>query len=395
MDCRLARVTHVGMDIHKQFSRVTACDANGKVVFRQRLEHADRAALRGEFGRWPAGTPVILEGTFGWGWMSDELLACGLKPHLTSGAKTKGWRQSLGKAKNNRLDADLLSTLWREPDPWWEVWLAPPAVRQQREWLRYRMGLVQTQSVCKNRVQAVLHRHGILHPHSDLFGVQGRQLLKQLSAPEDGTLPPSAQVTIQGSLELLESLRVLLAQVTRQLRQQIVAQSDAELWRSLPGIGWILAYTIQAEIGSLERFKDAGHLAAYSLLAPRDDDSGDEDTGRVPSHRHVGQFGRQTLKWAFKQASYSAIRKSPRLQALFDRITDQGRRDRGRGFTAVAHELCRIGYSCVKYRRAYNELAPPGRPGSAGVAHHRTSHSGAGQPVLAMVAVAPQGVLQT
>src|SRR5947209_16294888 len=34
-----------------------------------------REQLRKELGGWPQGMPVILEGTFGWGWMSDELRA--------------------------------------------------------------------------------------------------------------------------------------------------------------------------------------------------------------------------------------------------------------------------------------------------------------------------------
>ena len=62
MDSRLSQVSHIGMDIHKHFSRITAQDATGQVVFRKRLEHADRETLQKQFRSWPAGTPVILEG---------------------------------------------------------------------------------------------------------------------------------------------------------------------------------------------------------------------------------------------------------------------------------------------------------------------------------------------
>jgi hypothetical protein len=37
----------------------------------------------------------------------------------------------------------------------------PPVVRQQREWLRYRLTLVQLQTGLKNRVHAILQRHGL------------------------------------------------------------------------------------------------------------------------------------------------------------------------------------------------------------------------------------------
>jgi len=137
------RVTQIGLDCHRKFSSATARDAQGIVRWRQRLEHGDREALRKELRDWPEGTPVILEGTFGWGWLSDELAAAGLKPHLASSKKVAAWRDARGLAKSNRTDADLLSELWSQQPRWWEVWLAPAEVRSQREWLRYRMTLVR------------------------------------------------------------------------------------------------------------------------------------------------------------------------------------------------------------------------------------------------------------
>jgi transposase len=388
MDQRMLRTTHMGLDVHKHFSRTTARDASGAVVFRSRLEHADRVKLREQLSQLPRGTPVILEGTFGWGWMTEELQACGLDPHLTSGSKTKDWRKALGKAKNNRLDADLLSELWREPKRWWEVWLAPREVRERREWLRHRMGLVQTQSVLKNRMQAVLHRHGILHPFSDLFGKQGLRHVRELIESADGRLPESAKVTLSGNLKVLEQTRREIASVTRQLRGQIAKDPAAQLWDTLPGVGWVLAYTIQAEIGDLSRFKNARHLASYSLLAPRDNDSGDEDPEAAPTGRRVGRVGRRTLKRAFLQAALGAIRRSPRLRALYDRRTEGGKKRRGQGQMAVAHELCRIGYSCVKHQRPYEEDARPERPGRMRETTRRNSHSAPGQPETAMVPTA-------
>jgi hypothetical protein len=84
---RESKVTQAGLDNHKGFSRLSARDAAGKVVFRRRLEHKDRGALREDLRRLPPGTPVVLEGTFGWGWMSEELKGCGLDPHLSSSRK--------------------------------------------------------------------------------------------------------------------------------------------------------------------------------------------------------------------------------------------------------------------------------------------------------------------
>ena len=355
------KITGIGLDSHRTFSSVTARGAEGKIVWRKRLEHADRGPLREELRTWPEGTPVVLEGTFGWGWLSDELSAAGLEPHLASSKKVAAWRDARGLAKSNRTDADLLSELWSQQPRWWEVWLAPPEVRSQREWLRYRMTLVRLQTGLKNRIHAVLHRHGIVHGESDLFGTAGRRFLNQLVAPNDATVPESARAMLKGYLQLLDQLRRQIANVTREIRGQITRTPAGERLRTMPGIDYILAYTILAEVGRIERFRSAKHLASYSLLAPRSYDSG-EDDGEAPKGRHVGHAGRRTLKWAWIEAAHGAVRSGGRFREIFDRRTNGGKRDRNRGYIAVGHELCRIAYILWTKEVDYTETPPP-RPG--------------------------------
>ena len=401
-----ASVTQLGLDIHRKFSTVTARDGQGKIVRRQRLEHNDRTRMRAQLADWPTGSPVVLEATFGWGWMSDELTAAGLDPHLASSGKVAAWRKARGMAKSNRKDADLLSELWSEHGRWWEVWLAPPQVREQREYLRYRMTLVRTQTAFKNRIHAILHRHGILCEQSDLFGRDGRRFLNLLVVPEDATLPDSARAMLKGYLELLDQVRRQIAAVTRQFRQQIKASPAAMRLKTIPGIAWILSYTILAEIGRIERFPDAKRLASYSLLAPVANDSGDEDD-EPPLGRHVGHFGRRTLKWAFIEAAHGAVRSGGRFRAMYDRRTNGGKRDKNRGYIAVAHALCRVAYVCWKKQVDYTAEPPP-RAGRRRRGHRRThravvakatsakqtSRPELGQPEHPMAAAAVVGRLQ-
>jgi Transposase IS116/IS110/IS902 family len=213
----------------------------------------------------------------------------------------------------------------------------------------------------------------VLHEFSDLFGKKGMVFLKgpcqvkakqELDNPQaiEVGLPASGRGTLEGYLKTLAQVRKQVAAVTRQIRAMVSRSEEGERWRSLPGVSWVLAYTILAEVGPSCRFATGRKLAAYSLLAPRADDSGDED-GEVPTGRRVGHAGRLTLKWAFIEAAHGAVRKSEHFKAIFDRRTDGGKRDRGRGFIAVGHELCRVGLSCCHYERDYCEQRPP-RPGS-------------------------------
>ena len=384
------KVSHVGLDCHRKFSKVTVRDKDNRILFRGRLDHANRQEMRKDLACWPKGTPVVLEGTFGWGWMADELKEAGHEPHLASSRKVAGWRNARGLSKSDRIDGDLLSELWLERERWWEVWLAPPAVRDQREWLRYRMALVQEQTMTKNRIHATLHRHGILHPFSDVFGTKGREFLKVLSEAEE-PLRESGRETLGRYLKQLEGLRREIAEVTVKIRQQVKASEEAELWRSLPGIGWVLAYTIQAEIGDLGRFPNDRKLSRYALLAPLSEDSGTDGESITPLGRHVGHAGRRALQWAFIEAAHGAVRKDPQFRDVYERRTDGGKRDKNRGYIAAARALCHVGYACVSKHRRYT----PERPVRPGHTDHdekeRTAaikpHPGLGQPDHPMVAV--------
>jgi len=240
----LQKVSHVGCDLHKKFTIATARDAQNRLLWRQRLEHADRPRLQAQLDTWPKGTPVIFEASFGWGWFADAVQAAQLEPHLASSRKVAAWREARGLAKSNRLDADLLSELWGQQPRWWEVWLAPPEVRDQREWLRYRMALVQIQTGLKNRIHAVLHR-----PRR-----AGAGSGPAADRPGDTRVSPNGAARAGG-------------------------RAPAAAAPARRGIAYVLAYTLVAEIGRIERFPNAKHLASYSLLAPRAYDSGEPEDG--------------------------------------------------------------------------------------------------------------------
>ena len=60
------KITQVGLDVHRTFSTASLRNSAGLVLSQQRLDHLDRTASREKISKWPARTPVVLEGTFGW-----------------------------------------------------------------------------------------------------------------------------------------------------------------------------------------------------------------------------------------------------------------------------------------------------------------------------------------
>ena len=165
----------LGFDVHRKFSQVSV-QRRGEsgeicVIERHRLEHADRAAMRAWLERFESGTPVAMEGAFGWQWIADLVSEVGLDPHLGHPPAIKVLAKN--EAKGDRCDADRLGRFYLK-GIFPESYLAPADVRQLRERIRYRTAIVGLRSGVKNRIQALLHRLGLLHDYSDLFGKRGR-----------------------------------------------------------------------------------------------------------------------------------------------------------------------------------------------------------------------------
>lgn len=364
----LTSVAFGGMDVHYKFSSLTLRDAAGGVVQRRRLEHCDRAVLRQELRQLPPGTKLAVEASFGWAWLSDELLAAGLDVRLSNCYKVEQMRKARGQVKTNAKDADLLSLLPAEADNWWQVWLPPPEVRDKREYLRYRSGLVKLQTQTKNRIQAHLHRLGVFHDFADLFGARGRRFLLEICATgrhgaTNEPIPAGALAALSGQVRLLLGLRQELAEVEAELRRQLEHSELTQRLKTIPGLGLILSHLMVAEIGRIERF--AGHkaLAGYCGLAPRSHDSGEMNVDQAPKGRHLGRHCQRTLKWAFIEAAHSAVRKGGRWREMFDRVTNGGSKDRQRGYIKVARELVTVVY--VVWSRGVNYCEQPtARPGS-------------------------------
>ena len=117
---------------------------------------------------------MVLEAAYGWYWAADTLAELGAAVHLAHPLGVKMF--SLRRVKNDQRDAaDLADLLRMGRLP--EAWIAPPATRELRGWVRHRAKLVGLRSCLKNQIHAVLAGAGVQVPMSDLFGAGGRQLL--------------------------------------------------------------------------------------------------------------------------------------------------------------------------------------------------------------------------
>jgi transposase len=222
----------------------------------------------------------------------DQLERAGWEVEIADALKVKGLAPLA--CKTDRIDAWVLAELSRR-DLVPALWLPDPQVRGERERARFRLHLVRHRSGLKQRVHAVLLAHGRPCPMSDLFGAAGRQLIARLALPE----PWAA--TVEASLHLIDELDEGIAACERELCQLGAKHRYVPLLLTVPGIGWVLAYTIAAEIGDIGRFPSPRKLAGYTGLCPRVYQSGESDRrGSLAKH------GPKYLRWALVEAAVHA-----------------------------------------------------------------------------------------
>jgi transposase len=237
-----------------------------------------------------------------------------------------------------------LTRLHRKSDT---LWLPDPRVRAERERARWRLHLVRHRSSLKQRVHAVLLTHGKPCPVSDLFGVRGRQLLARLDLPEPW------QGTIEASLRLIDELDREIGDCERELRRLGADHRYVPLLRTVPGISWVLAYTIAAELGDISRFPTPRKLAGYSGLCPRVYQSGERDL-RGP----LAKQGPRYLRWALVEAATHAC-TAPRYRDRYQQT--KARIGKQRGAKVAQIDLARRLAEAIWHMLTRNEpFAPAG-----------------------------------
>jgi transposase len=307
---------HVGLDLSRKRLDFHLLDAAGETV-EVGAAPPDGDGLRGFAARLARHRQPVrgaIESMTGARFVHDQLELHGWEVEIADAVKVKGLAPLA--CKTDRIDAWVLAELSRrELVP--AIWMPDPAVRAERERARFRLHLVRKRTSLKQRVHATLMTHGRPCPVSDLFGVRGRELLARLALPE----PWAGDV--EASLRLIDELEREITAIERELAALGANHRYVPLLTTIPGIAWVLAYTIAAEIGDIARFPSPRKLAGYTGLCPRVYQSGESDR-RGP----LAKTGPRYLRWALIEATTHAS-KHPLYRERYQRTKSRLGKQRG------------------------------------------------------------------
>ena len=337
---------YIAFDSHKRYTWVDRQDHSTGQTRCHRLEHAPGAVQKYLSGCEP-GTAVAVEATGNWYWIIDEIEQAGLQPRLVHPRKAK---LMMGLTnKTDQLDAQGLNRLQRNGTlP--TVWIPPGPLRDLRELARTRLVLVAQRTRLKNRLSATLAKWGTpASEYSDPYGKRGRaELEKHLQRLPEQTRWVSGQLLAQ-----LDFVGSQVQQLEQRLKELVEVTESMQWLLTLPGVGVILAATIALEIGEIQRFPSAMHLASYSGTTPRVHASG----GKVrygPLRVDVNRY----LKWAFVEAANSVAVNQARcperhVSQLYRRLRQH--KGHAKAIGAVARHLAEAAFHVLRGKQMYQD----------------------------------------
>jgi len=317
----------VGIDLHRNRSHIAVIDEHGEQLLSRRIVN-DRDTFLELLDAIEGDSRIAVEATYGWEWLAELLEDAGYDVHLAHPSRTRAI--AAARVKTDAVDARTLAHLLRA-DLLPEAYIAPRELRDLRELLRHRAALTAMRAALKNRIHAILAKHGVTRQHSDLFGKGGRRFLAELELRE------APRRRLDSLLCLIDDFDREITATTKEIEQHANADDRVDVLTQIRGVGRYTAMLIIAEVGDISRFPSARHLCSWAGLTPtvRSSD-GKARLGRI------SRQGSPALRWALVEAAQKSTTGGDRLREHFERIT--ARRGRKVAKVAVARHILTLSY---------------------------------------------------
>ena len=163
------------------------------------------------------------------------------------------------------------------------------------------------------------------------------------------TLATTYGIVVSSSVRLIRLYNQQLVELEQELQKSFELHPDAELYLSLPGLGFVLGARVIGEFGDdPNRYVDAKARRAYSGMAPVTRASGQS---RIVAARRARnqRIADACYLWAF-----ASLTGSPGCRSYYTALRSRGK-SHHQAMRAVATRLVTILHGCLRHRQLYSE----------------------------------------
>lgn len=293
------------------------------------------------------------------------------------------------KSKNDSRDSFIIAEIIRI-GRFTDTQLADENTLALKQLCRYRSYLVDQVAELKLKSIAILDQ---IFPEyeklfSDIFGTSSKSLLLEYTTPEElltistehlaqflakcsrGRFNLEKAQQIQAAAKNTFGIKIACEAFSFQLKQIIeqiqflenhikeledqidvyFKELDSHL-TSIPGIGVVLAATIESEIGDINRFSSPEKLVAFAGIDPTVKQSGEFSGTR----NRMSKRGSPYLRRAIWQAAICSLQYNPVLKEFYDKKRSEGKAH-GTAVGAVARKLTYIIFAIMRDKTDYTAM---------------------------------------
>ena len=303
---------YIGIDVHKKNWNVTI--RSGGIVLKTYSTNASPKELN-EYMRkkYPGGSyNSVYEAGFSGYWSHRELETLGFKNIVVSPNDVP----TNGKEKIYKTDSVDSRKLARELESGSIKGIYIPSQLNQelRSLVRLRYQIMKSSVRLKNQIKSYLNFYGHKIPEnyetkhwSGIFINHLRSLSFQYEMGKE-------QLEIY--LSDLTGKRELMVRTIKKIKtccREYGFNEDIELLMKVPGIGFVTAVTLYAELMDIKRFAKLDNLSSYVGLSPAVISSGEKENTLGLKMQH-----NKYLRILLVEAAWIAVRKDPALTASFN-----------------------------------------------------------------------------
>ena len=320
---------YVGIDLHKKTLQIEIQDPDGNVISNGKVQNTP-AAISRAFTSIPQGAQCVIESSSVWyevfRFIRDDL---GYEVVLSNPAQTKAIAAS--KKKTDKIDAHTLADLLRGGYIA-ESHVPDKAVIESRQLVRYRHEKVEQRTQCKNGIHGILLQDAVKIGGSSFSNAYIRTLHKM------------DDYRIEGNLKIINCIDDLVIKSNAKINAAVSSDRDAQLLKTIPGVGAYTALVLSSAIDDVGRFPDSHSLVSYFGLAPSV-----RNSAETTHHGRITKRGSKLVRHVLVEAAHSHVRFAPgsKLTQFYKRIS--AKRGNSKAAVATAAKMVRVMYQMLKH----------------------------------------------